>query len=375
VYLNSIFVRNIRNLVEQDIFLGPGFNYIYGANGAGKTALLEAVYLLARGRSFRSHRATPVICREHNELIVRVSVQGINQSTDQLGISKSRNGVTLLRHNGESVRRTSELAKFIPLHTLLPDAAELVYGAPMIRRTFVDWGLFHVKPSFVDLSRGYRRVLAQRNAYLKALGDERAYSDYQNDPWYEQYQNKALEISTVRDEYLRELGPYFEATLKSLAPELDVILGYDWGGLVSLSQATKKMSESWSRDVKLGSTQRGPHRGDLSFISKGEPACDEVSRGQAKLIASAVVLAQAKHLIETVDTKSIFLIDDFGAELDQAHWRKFLETLLDLGCQVIATSTEPLDESQEWVKLLADLQVFHVEHGRISAVSSTNESS
>ena len=147
---------------------------------------------------------------------------------------------------------------------------------------------------------------------------------------------------------------------------MKVILEYNWGGLKSAQEAAKKLSETWPRDVKFGMTHRGPHRADLLFMAAEQVAAETVSRGQAKLISSAAILAQAELLYEHSNTKSLFLIDDFGAELDAEHWRHFLSTLLELECQVIATSTEPLDQTQEWVKGLSGLRVFHVEHGNIA---------
>ncbi len=370
MYLEKLHLQNLRNLDTQSLEFSAGFNYLYGANGAGKTAVLEAIYLLARGRSFRSHRVAPIIRHGETMLVVRgeiISGSGVRQT---LAMSKNKSGETQLRLNAESQSKVSTLAKQLPVQTLLPEAANLVVGSPGERRAFLDWVLFHVEPRFLSASRSYRRVLSQRNAWLKSLDSAAAEQNIHNDPWMSQLMALGLEINADRAQYLERIEVYFSSTLARLSPELEVRLQYDWGGLISAEESEKKLGETWLRDVKFGMTHRGPHRADLLFRLEGVRAEDVVSRGQAKLIASAAILAQAELLYRHSKIKSLFLIDDFGAELDAAHWQQFLQTLLALECQVIATSTQPLDLGQDWVQGLVDLQVFHVEQGGITNITA-----
>jgi len=347
---------------------------------------------MARGRSFRTHRMEPVIRSSAAQLIVRAEVLTDTGITHALALSKGRRGLTELKLDGERQARASALARLVPVQILLPDAANLVFEGPSQRRGFLDWGLFHVEPSFLEVSRRYRRVLSQRNAWLKAAPSDVAETA---DPWRNQLVELGVAFSTLRASYVESLAPGFREVLKDLSNDLAISISYDWGGYGAAAEADKKLSESFARDVKLGLTHRGPHRGDLTFAveADGSAVADRVSRGQGKLIASASILAQALHLYRSQRTKSIFLIDDFGAELDAQHWRYFLQTLLSLECQVIATSTEPLDRvtaqaassvsgqargdeslnrqrgaapegthSSEALES-AELQTFHVEHG------------
>jgi DNA replication and repair protein RecF len=364
-----LHVFNVRNIADQEIEFSPGFNYLSGANGAGKTALLEAIHVLARGRSFRTHRIGPVIRHAQTALVVTGEVVLESGGRQTLGTQRYADGSTELRLGQEKTPKLSALAQVLPVQTLLPDAAELVLGSPGTRRAFLDWGLFHVEPSFLAVSSQYRRVLSQRNAWLKQNSPKSP--KLGEDPWFEQYRKYALQISTSREAYVASLRPSFDAFMKQLNAELDVQIVYDWGGLLSADEADKKVSESYPRDVKLGATQRGPHRGDLQFIANGNPAAEVVSRGQAKLVASAALLAQAKLLSERGGQRLVFLIDDFGAELDQNHWQQLVKTLLTLNCQIIATSTEELDLEAGWVKRLPDLRVFHVEQGHVTPISIT----
>jgi len=366
VYLQSLYLQNVRNLATTTLEFAPGFNFIYGDNGAGKTALLEAIYILSRGRSFRSHKVAPIICHEQKELLLRGEVIQGTAAAKSLAISKSRNGDTAIRVGGDKRHKVSDLAKQLPVQVLLPDAAQLIYGGPGGRRGFVDWGLFHVEQNFLDAYSRYQRVLSQRNAWLKtqtqevtALGAE--------DPWSGQLLNLAVTINSMRQGYVEAVLPYVSKLTESLNVGAEIGLSYDWGGLESREEAEKRLVESMPRDVKFGTTHRGPHRGELQIWANSLNAAEVLSRGQAKLVAAACILAQAEYLHERTGIRSIFLVDDFGAELDPGHWRVFLDTLNRLGVQVIATGTTPFfaDSSPpseaSTAKLDAASQMFHVE--------------
>lgn len=365
MHLRQLHIHNLRNIADEQISLCPGFSYLYGANGAGKTALLEAICWLARGRSFRTHRVDQLIRRDQSEAWVRGEVRRLVAGTTRevtLAVVKQRGGASHIRINGERRSRFSELAEHLPIHVVLPDCAELVFAGPGVRRTYLDWGLFHVEPGFLEVSRNYRRVLAQRNAWLKTVDSQRITQD----PWLELLVETAGTLSSMRHDYLNDLKPHLEESLSLLLPEVPLQLRYDWGGLEDAQSVSKKMSESFDRDVKFGTTHRGPHRGDLLMNTGPYKASEVLSRGQAKLLASSAYLAQARLLECKTGTKGLFLIDDFGAELDQAHWDLFLRRLLDLECQVIATSTSAPQDSVLWRGALGNVRgmnVFHVEHG------------
>ena len=282
--LQRLHIFNFRNITDQEIEFGPGFNYLSGDNGAGKTALLEAIHVLARGRSFRTHRIGPVVRHEQNALVVTGEVVSDEGLLTKLGTQRFANGKTELRLGGEKTSKASALAQALPIQTLLPDAADLVLGSPGGRRAFLDWGLFHVEQTFLRDSGQYRRVLSQRNAWLKQEATE--HSTIADDPWFQQYREYAIRLSTSRATYVEALAAVFNSLMSELNASLEVQLTYDWGGLASAAEADKKVSESYARDVKFGTTQRGPHRGDLLFKVNGNPAADVVSRGQAKLPGS-----------------------------------------------------------------------------------------
>ena len=371
MHFARLHISGLRNIRSADLSFSQGFNYIYGANGAGKTAVLEALHVLARGRSFRATNLDQLINRNGEAMIIRAEVQKTH-TQHRLGYSRAGTG-NEFSVDGQRGGGFAGLAEHIAVQTLLPNSAELIYGSPGERRRFLDWGLFHVEHDFLHKSRRYTRTLQQRNAWLKQQSET---VQIKEDPWVESISDLAGQLSEARANYVDRLGAPFRAALESLSSDLLIDIEYDWGGLQSQSEVQKKMSESFSRDVKFGSTQRGPHRADLTVnyqyssdeSSGHDKAQNVLSRGQAKVVASALMLAQVELQRAETGEGSVVLIDDFGAELDVEHWNRFVRALEQLGCQVISTSTEP-PNSQSWLNDV-ECDVFHVEHGAIVASKS-----
>ena len=173
MYIERLDISFFRNLTHESVELSRGINFFWGPNGAGKTAILEAAHVLARGRSFRSSRSRTWIQHGADALTVRGALRNEAGMLETLAISKERAGKTVLRVNGEPEPRISEAAQRIPLQVLLPDVADLVFGSPQLRRQWLDWGAFHVKPEYLRTLRSYARALQQRERLPAAAGSRR----------------------------------------------------------------------------------------------------------------------------------------------------------------------------------------------------------
>ena len=366
MHLERLEIACFRNLTEVGVDLAPGLNFFYGANGAGKTAILEAVHFLARGRSFRANQARILIQHGADALTVRATMGGELGGLRSLAISRNVAGQTQLRVNGETERRLSEAARQLPLQVMLPDIGELVFGGPQLRRQWLDWGAFHVKPEYLRGLREFVRALKQRNAGLKqvASGSQPAAA---LEPWTEQLVSAADQISQFRVSYLESLKPLFQETLKALAPEIQIQIAYrrGWPEGECLHKVLGDMAD---RELKLGSTQAGPHRADVELRAGSGPqaakATAELSRGQGKAVASALKIAQAKLLALREGRGSLFLIDDVGAELDHEHNARFFRLLRDVECQILATSTQPPAGFADYFAP-ETINVFHVKRGHV----------
>ena len=364
--LNALEVEQFRNLAAVRLEFSAGVNLITGPNGAGKTTLLEAIHLLARGKSFRSSRATNLIQRGQSLLRARAVVACKDGSSRRLAIEKTASGARKLRLDGEEARSAAELAALLPIQLLLPSVAELVFGGPAVRREFVDWGLFHVKQEYVQSARRYRKLLRQRNTWLRQSHP----SEHRDDPWLTLITETGHEIGESREHYLNDLYGFFTAVLRRLDSEIQCEWEYARGGYeISLAETRKKMTEALQREVKLGGTQIGPHRADLVIRLATASASETASRGQGKAIASAAALAQASFMADRLHKRSVVLIDDIGAEFDKKHRSNLLDALAGIGCQVIATATEV---PAEGLGGFGDgsVRVFHVEQGTAKVLES-----
>ena len=356
MHIAELEIDSLRILSEVRCQLDARTNLFQGANGAGKTAVLEAVHLLATGRSFRSGGPRGLI--RHGESTLRIRVQ--LDSGLWLALERSTTGGFRGRRGTDSVQRMSDLARELPVQLLLPDAAELIFGGPAERRSALDWGLFHVEQSHQDLSKNYSQSLKQRNALLRTsqLGNGRPAPELST--WTLKVAEAGEKLTKLRTAYVERLAPLFATHLQQLSPGLSLSIdyqpGHEPGGLLG------QLEEDTLREVKLGSTRYGPHRADLRIRALDRLAGSVLSRGQGKIGAFAMRLAQAYDLREQTGAAPVFLVDDLGAELDRSHNERLFSALRELDSQVLATTAlEQLAWSENW-------QVFHVEQGAVAAL-------
>lgn len=353
MHIKALEISSLRILTEVRCELDPATNLFQGANGAGKTALLEAVHLLATGRSFRSGGPRGLI--RHGDSMLRIRVQ--LDSGLWLALERASQGGFRARRGTDAVRRMSDLAKELPVQLLLPDAAELIFGGPGERRSALDWGLFHVEQDFRDISRDYAQALKQRNALLRKsqLGGVRP--DRELAPWTEKVASLGESLSSLRASYVDRLAAVFGETLQALSPALTLNIDYQPGFEPGCLQ--QQLEEDTLREVKVGSTRFGPHRADLRIRALDRAAGSVLSRGQGKIGAFALRLAQSQDLLDNTGIAPVFLVDDVGAELDKEHNERLFEFLRLLRSQVLATTAlEQLPWGSSW-------QLFHVEQGEV----------
>ncbi|MGB0996740.1 MAG: DNA replication/repair protein RecF [Pseudomonadales bacterium] len=362
--LNSLEVEQFRNLTAARLEFVDGFNLIVGPNGAGKTTVLEAIHLLARGKSFRSSRSSNLVQKGQPLLRARADVQAIDGIRHALGVEKPVSGLRRLRLDGEESKSAASIASHLPIQLLLPNVGDLVFSGPAARREFMDWGLFHVKQNYVEIARRYRKLLKQRNAWLRHSDLSRA----QDDPWLDLITETGHIVNELRESYLKDFSHYFSSVIERLDPQLACHFEYSTGGYEkNLPDTRKKMTEALQREVKSGGTQIGPHRADLIIRLAEASASETASRGQGKAIASAAALAQAALMKDRFQRASLVLIDDIGAEFDSNHRSNLLQALAAIGSQVVATATDMLPEALEAFEE-DRIKVFHVEQGTVNVL-------
>ena len=348
--LSHLAIRNLRNIAEITLEPGPHLNFIFGPNGSGKTSILEAIYLLGRGRSFRSAYSNRIV--RHGESALTLFGRSAEaERENKLGI-QIKEGHFRAKLNGQFLKKSSDLATVVPLLLITPDGDKLIKGNPRQRRRFLDWGLFHVEHQFLDVWQRYNRILAHRNA---ALRQGRAILA----PWNLQLIQIAEKLDSQRREYATQLAAVAQECFKELIGLDNVAFRYQsgWNRELSFSEALNKHIES---DIKAGFTQRGPHRADLVMQIDDRSAAEYLSGGQQKLAACALFLAQARLYSSRLNRPCILLVDDLAAELDSNHRKTLLDILYSTQGQVFVTTT---DLSLLGFSEYEDSRVFHVEHG------------
>ena len=349
-------LKNFRNIAAATLELSPHFNFLIGPNGAGKTVVLEALHLLLRGRSFRTRRVSFLVRHGAPSLGVQALCRDAVRGREHISLSKDRASRVELRVNEEPIRQTSAVAGLLPLQVLLPDLADLVFGEPRGRRQWLDWGAFHVKHDYMEVLRRYLRVLRQRNALLRS-GDARTL-----DTWTDRMIEAGEGVIAARSDYVETVRDALLASIEAIAPGLDIHVRH-YPGFDGDSFA-EEVGAHTPGDVKLGFTQVGPHRADVKLEAGDNAAAGVLSRGQGKLVASAMRIGQARGLLTNQSRPSLFLVDDVWTELDDDHSARFMRLLDEMGCQILATSTHAPVAARS---VAADrVRVFHVKQGQIA---------
>lgn len=206
----------MRNISSVHLGLSPRFNFIFGPNGSGKTSILEGLYLLSCGHSFRSREISPIISYEQPSLTVFAR----SQLEETISIQKSYSEPTQIKLNNQFCSTTSQLAYALPCQIFYADIFQIIDAGPSERRSLLDWGLFHVKHNYHALWKEYRRVLKQRNALLKQHAPH-----VQFIPWDKQLSQLATQLHLLREEYFKQWEQMFITVLSELS-HLDCKITY-----------------------------------------------------------------------------------------------------------------------------------------------------
>jgi len=309
--------------------LDPRFTLISGPNASGKTSLLEAIYVLGRGRSFRTRRLEHLIRQGTQQFVVFGEVETLDRRVP-MGVEGSTAGVRA-RIGGTKAASLAELALMLPVQIIDPEVHRLIEEGPGRRRRFLDWGVFHVKHTFVGHWQRYQQALKQRNAALKSRQPRTVVS-----AWDSELVSYGDLVTEARSQYVQSLLPQ-AATIGRNLLGMELRLHYRPGWLrnQSLSEA---LQQSWNQDWESGATQVGPHRAELSIRLDGLGVKDRISRGQQKLLAAALLVSQLKLFPVDAPVQPSLLLDDPAAELDDDRLAGLIREVTAHSLQLIVTT-------------------------------------
>lgn len=353
--LSRLEIAHLRNL--QSVAFSPHshLNILHGANGSGKTSLLEAIHLLGTGRSFRVNRVRRLVMDGEESC----TVFGAFADGSRAGIACNAGGITEMRLNGQAADSLADLARALPLLLFDPVSLEIFDEGSKPRRAQLDWGLFHVEHGFYPAWRNYQRALKQRNSLLRSgsIGGLEARS------WHAQMSESAALLHQLRSAFMARWQPHWDACLQAFLPGVPLSLDYapGWDTAVPLEEL---LAESWSRDLEKGFTQQGPHRADLRIKAGTAPASEVLSRGQRKLAIFALKLSQLA-VLEAVGQRCTLMIDDLASELDADARSRLLQHLMQSPSQVFITVIDPESVLGPVEAAGQGYRMFHVEHGTL----------
>ena len=321
--IHHLHVHSFRTIQQAKLTLHPSFNVFYGSNGNGKTSLLEAFYLLSSGYSFKTRETAPLV--RYADPHLTVFARTISGET--ISIRKIISGPTQVMLNKQPCHSNSLLARSFPCQVFYQDIFQIIDAGPSVRRSLMDWGVFHVKHEYHELWRNYRQVLKQRNALLRQRPSREHLL-----PWNKQLVQLAEHIDQLRRDYFKEWQDIFEFYLSRLS-DIQCRMTYYRGWRDNGKHLADVLDDQFSADCQRQYTQSGAHQADIRIETPNATAKQGLSRGQQKIILIALKLAQG-HLLKK---SCMYLFDDMTAELDQHHVQKLIRCLQDVDGQKIIT--------------------------------------
>lgn len=354
-------IDGLRCVQHARISAGDGVHLLVGPNGAGKTTVLEALHLLGYGRSFRSGQRDAVIRRgaEHSLVFAELERGG---GRHRVGLRRAASDWSA-RIDEVDVAGLVDLFRICPVVCFEPGSHALISGPAELRRAYLDWSVFHVEPDFLPVWRRHQRALKQRNAGLRS-----GWVDALLEPWEQELADAALQIATIRQRVLDELrGPVIDKANAFLAELGDVSLTLSAGFGDRPTDSVEKLMAAYAEarplDRDRGHTRFGVHRADWSLAFALAPRREHLSRGQEKLAALIMELAQVEHFRTRTQEWPVLLLDDLASELDREHQQRVLDWMFEAGLQVWITGTEVPTSLQGRTE---PWHLFHVEQGAIT---------
>lgn len=331
------YARGFRNLGRLDLEPGPRFNVLSGDNGAGKSNLLEAIYLMAAAKSFRGAAKADMIRTEADEAVLEALVD-VGTAPRRLGLRMPRRGSRRMLLDGKRPRSLGVWHRAVQAVLFHPGDLSLSTGSGELRRAFLDRLLEQMEPSYGAALTRYTRALRSRNRLLK---DERPDGTALH-AFAELLAKEGSALIEARARVVEELHPRAEQAFEEISGQetrLEVrYLPRVEGGESELREA---LASNLSEDLRRGFTTQGPHLDELGLKVAERSARGHASQGQHRALVLSLKIAELDTLARRVGRTPLLLLDDVSSELDRSKNRRLFALLSRLGGQVFLTTTHP----------------------------------
>ena len=331
MFLKSLYLRNFRNYAEAEVFFSPKVNLITGDNAQGKTNLIEAIYLLTTGRSFRTNHLKDLIKQGENFFFLEaiISKNQIEQKI-QIAFDGKTKKLTL---DSSKYGTFQHLLGILPSVLYLPQDIELIDGSPTIRRRFFNLHLAQRDPLYIHHFMRYWKAMKQRNALLKTKILDSI------ECWEAQMDLSATYLTKSRKILIDSIQSEVESNSRYLSSEKEI------HRIEYLANTPEnyliQLQKNRLREQYLGTTLMGPHRDDFLLKINEFNAKGFASEGQKKTASFALRLSEWDIFFKIAQISPLFCIDDLSVHLDSIRQKHFSERIGLLG-QVFITSPHPI---------------------------------
>ena len=315
---------------------------VSGQNGHGKSNLLEAIHIICQGFSFKTRNLQDAISWKADNFVLRAKTSALNEEKNEAAILVENSGIKG-KLNGREFRTASVLFGTAPLVFISPEDISIAKGTPENRRSFIDELLCFCKKGNLNLLRRYRRVLQQRNRWLKDnLNADAAGGEYLFEALTEQLASLAVLIWAERKWLCEILKPHINNFYQTLSNNSEGI-DFSYTRALHKEDFLKILREKFNAERAAGTTLSGPHRDDIELLLQGHSIRDFGSQGQCRSLALAMKFAAAEVIESYSGTKPILLLDDVFAELDYSRRAAVAKIVREKECQTFAATPSKED--------------------------------
>ncbi len=358
--INSISLRNFRNYEKEVINLSPQSNILIGPNAAGKTNILESVYVMSFSKSYKAKDEDLI---KHRQDFFKVTA---SLDDKEIVLIASKDGKRA-EVNKVKIKKLTDFIGNLRVVLFSPDDILMFKNGPQERRNFLDYSLLQLSKSYVSNYQSFKKQLKLRNEYLKYLlpkvDVKGKIEDEMLDILTENFVESNKLINKEREDFTKKLEEVVRRKYQDISGSKDIVkIGYE----TNFKNEIDFYKDKYNQDLILGTTNHGCHRDDLKFYKNKDLFEKVASQGELRMLSIAIKLALCELIKDEKSDPPILLLDDVFSELDTNHQNKLLSSL-DRDTQIIITTTD-LNEINK--NTIASSKVFSVLDGHIKEISN-----
>lgn len=362
MFIETVDLKNFRNYDILNMDFDPNINIIYGDNAQGKTNILEALYLCATSKSHRGNKDKEIIQFENEEAHIKLQVKK-NDISYRIDMHLKKNKSKGIAVNGVPIKKAVDLFGIINIIFFSPEDLNIIKNGPSERRRFMDMEMCQLDKIYLDNLINYNKVLVQRNSLLKEINFKQRPEDLETlDIWDMQLVRFGNEVIKGRQQFINQLENIVTDIHNKLSGGVEK-LSIKYVPHINSVDFEKEISNSRQKDIKLKSTNCGPHKDDIIFYIDGNDVRKYGSQGQQRTVALSLKLAEIQLVKNIIKDMPVLLLDDVLSELDSNRQNYLLNSIGDIQTIVTCTGLEEFVNNRISVN-----KIFKVTEGTVSHI-------